>query len=420
MVGTIFSILVAIYLFFNPLPENVADHAGTFSAILFLIGTLTLLTALAITLFAWSPLQQAEQTTTPGVIKIFTEDRQLKLTSSLIIAFLILSYVFAIDLLFLQNLNPTYLLMAWTIVLGVTVDVTRHLLHRVMNFLDPQHVIEYFGTKAEESVRKSDFQEVCNWYDRFSEIGMKALAKHNNSLCLTSIDKMRSLTKSYLAQAMNIHFNDEEEKGDHVNYTLFYLFQRIEMIYESALRLKLEPVCSYIITMLGKVAIYCAEFDISVAHYPLHYLGKLTNAAQKNNLEEVGNRASLTMLEISKIILEEVDLQYVDIKETFLTVVNNMHEIARESFRNDKSTNISLLTQPLYLLKELFQKGKAASHQDAPVIIANIDQVLNEFATLETVLNTMPPMPEMEKEKQEMEQVVEETEEEPENEESDG
>lgn len=407
MVGTLFSVLVAIYLFFNPLPDDVVSNGGSFAAVLFIIGALTILVALFITLFAWTPLQMAEQNATPGVIRAFTEDRHLRLTTSLIIIFLIITYVFGIDLLLIHKLPPTYLLMTWTILLGISVDFVRHLLHRIMNYLDPVHVIEFFGEKAGESVRKSDFKGACEWFDTFSEIAMKGLSKHNASIALNSVDKLRLVSKDYLAQVKNIHFNDEAERGDHVNYTLFYLFQRVEMIFETALQQKVEPLCSYIITMLGKIAIYCAKFDISVAHYPLFYLGKLSNAAQQKGLQEVGNRATLTMLEVSKVIINEVDLQYVDIKETFLTIVNNMHEIAEETFRNDKDTNISLLTQPFYQLKELFQQGNLTSHQDTPIIMANIDQVINEFNTLETVLNTMPPIPEMEKEKEKMEQKIE-------------
>lgn len=321
MVGTLFSVLVAIYLFFNPLPEDAVANGGIFAAVLFTIGTLTLLVALSITLFAWTPLQMAEQNATPGVIRAFIGDRHLRLTTSLIILFLIVTYVFGIDLLFIHHLPTTYLLMTWTILLGVSVDFVRHLLHRVMNYLDPVHVIDLFGQKAAESVRKSDFKGACEWFDTFSEIAMKGLSKHNASVALNSVDKLRVVSKDYLAQVKNIHFNDETERGDHVNYTLFYLFQRVEMIFDAALKRKVEPLCSYIITMLGKIAIYCAKFDISVAHYPLFYLGKLTNEAQLKGLQEVGNRATLTMLEVSRLIVNEVDLQYVDIKEAFLTIL---------------------------------------------------------------------------------------------------
>lgn len=404
MVGTLFSVIIGIYLFFHPLKLNVNADAQTIAVILFIVGTLTLFTALLITLFSWAPLQLAEQNTTPGVIRTFSEDKHLKLTTSLIIGFVILTYVFCIDLLFLKTFNTTYLLIAWTIILGIAIDFVRHLLHRVMNFLDPVHVIDFFGKKAQETIRRSDFKAACEWIDTFSDVAMKAISKHHTSLSTASIDHMRTLIRDYLALEKNIHFNDEEEKDvSHVNYTLFYLFQQVEMIFEAALKAGLEPVCSHLVTMLGKTAIYCAKFDLSLANYPLFYIGKLSYEAQKKGLQEVGNRAGPTMLEVSKTIVSEVDIQYIEIKETFSTIVDNLHRIAKETFRNDKSTNINLLMQPFLELKKLFQTEKLAAHQDTPVITNQIDQVLNEFTALETVLNTLPPIPDMEKERERME-----------------
>ena len=407
MAGTLFSLVVAIYLFLNPIPEIAINNSTPFVVILFIIGTLIILIAALITLFAWVPLQLAEQNSTPGVIRSFLKDRRLRGVTSLIILFIIATYAIAIDLLFLHQFNSTYLLVGWTIGLGLTFDLVFHLMHRVMSYFDPQHVVDFFGQQSLESIRKSDFKEICGWLDSFSVIAMKAAANHNSSLCLSSIDKMRSVAKSYLAVAKSITFHDEDTQGDHVNYTLFYLFQRVEMIYEAALRLKLEPICSHIITMLGKITIYSAKFDISVAHYPLYYLGKLTEAAQRKGLEEVGNRATLTMLEVGKVIIKEVDIQYVDIKETFFTLINNMHVIAQEIFRKDKSISISLLTKPFYDLKDCFQNPRVSSHQDTPLIIQQINQVINEFNTLETVMSTMPPIPEMEKEKEKIEKAQE-------------
>ena len=44
---------------------------------------------------------------------------------------------------------------------------------------------------------------------------------------------------------------------------------------------------------------------------------------------------------------------------------------------------------------KLLQTEKMASHKDAEIIIKSIDQVLGEFATLETVLSTLPPLPDV-------------------------
>ena len=70
--------------------------------------------------------------------------------------------------------------------------------------------------------------------------------------------------------------------------------------------------------------------------------------------------------------------------------------------------NIRILSQPFYELRELFQSGKLANHQDTASIISNIDIVLNEFTTLETVMSTMPPVPQMVKEREPTPEATEE------------
>jgi len=54
-----------------------------------------------------------------------------------------------------------------------------------------------------------------------------------------------------------------------------------------------------------------------MASYPLHYLGKFAKRAQKEGIQEVGNRATLTLLEVSKVIIEEINIEYVEIKDPF-------------------------------------------------------------------------------------------------------
>lgn len=410
MIGTLFSLLIAVFIYLSPIPEDAISQSAIFPVILFSVGIMFIIIQTLITIFAWGPLQKAEQNVTPRVMQAFKQDRHLRITTALLMVFLVFTYFVALDLFYTHKINPTYLIMGWTILLGISVDFVHHLLVRVMSYLDPFHVIDYLGDSALTSVRKSNFQETCDWIDTFSETSMKAISRNSTSLALMALDKNREIAKTYLEVAKSISFQEEDQegKGNHVNYTLFYLFQRLEMVFDKAARNKLEPICSTLITLLGKVAIYCAKYDVSAAHYPLHYVGKFALDAQNRGMTEVGNRATLTLLEVSKVIINEADMQYIAIKELFLTVVDNMDEIAKETFRNDKEINIALLTQPFFDLKELFLQEKVASHQDTPIIVQSIDRVINEFTTLETVLNTLPPIPAMKKEKEKIDKVADE------------
>ncbi len=342
---------------------------------------------------------------TPRLMEIFQRDHLIHYSHSIVFFFFLLSFGMAIEITALHFFPTNLVLIIWVIVLGITIDSLYHVMKRVIRYLNPLHVIHSFSDLAQKSIRAANEQDLCDWIDTFSETAIKAISQNSISLSLLAIDKLRLIACNYLHMAKGITYHEGQKStdkelgmGEHVSYTLFYLFQRLELIFNKALQEKLEPVCSTLITTLGKISIYGAKFDASMISYPLHYLGKLAKKAQRNQLPEVANHATFTMLESSKVIIKDVDLQYMEIRESFLSMVTHMHEIAKEIFRQDKTISIQMLTQPFHELSKLFKSEKIASHQDTPDILKGIDRVLEEFATLETVLQTLPPIPDLMKE----------------------
>jgi len=349
---------------------------------------------------------------TPRLMEMFQRDHLVHYSHSIVFFFFLLSFGVAIEITALHLFPANFVLIVWVIFLGITIDCLYHVMKRVIRYLNPLHVISFFSGSAQKSIRAANEQDLCDWIDTLSETAIKAISRSSISLSLLAIDKLRSIARNYLHMAKGITYHEgqkstQKEKkpgiGEHVSYTLFYLFQRLELIFNKALQEKLEPVCSALITILGKISIYGAKFDVSMISYPLHYLGKLAKKAQLNQLPEVANHATLTMLESSKVIVKDVDLQYMEIKESFLSMITHMHEIAKETFRQDKTISIQMLTHPFHELSKLFKGEKMASHQDTPDILKGIDRVLEEFATLETVLQTLPPISDLMKEEVERE-----------------
>ena len=174
---------------------------------------------------------------------------------------------------------------------------------------------------------------------------------------------------------------------------MFYLYQRLDLIFSSALRNHIEPTCSKIITLMGKLSIAAAKFDMSLASAPLRFLGKFAKKAQEEGFEESTLAASCVFTEVSKTILNEIDITYYEIKDPFLSIINGMEVLAKAEFKKNNNISIPLLMAPFRELKALFGQGKAKDHQDTPVIMQNIDRVLGEFEALQTVMNTIPEIP---------------------------
>ncbi|MGA8163492.1 MAG: hypothetical protein WB791_00515 [Waddliaceae bacterium] len=403
MVGTFFAVIIAVFLYL--FDGETAANADFLGLTLLGVGSLVLLLSVLILALAWTPLQKAEKTMTPRLIEMFQRDHSLHFSHSIVFFFFLLSFAMAIEITTLHLFPANLVLIAWVIFLGITIDSLYRAMKRIIGYLNPLHVIHVFSDGAERSIRAAKEQDLCDWIDTLAETAIKAISSNSTSLALLAIDKLRLIARNYLHMAKGITYHEGQERkqqepgmGEHVSYTLFFLFQRLEMIFNKALQEKLEPVCSALITTLGKISIYGAEFDVSMISYPLYYLGKLANKAQRDRLAEVADHATLTMLESSKAIVADVDLRYMEIEEPFLSMIGHMHEIAKETFRQEKSVSIQVIAQPFHELNKLFKSEKMASHQDTPAILKRINSVLEEFATLQTVLQTLPPISDLMKE----------------------
>jgi hypothetical protein len=233
-----------------------------------------------------------------------------------------------------------------------------------------------------------------------SEMAVRAVDNNHIALSIQALDETQHIMRNFLEASRSIGHREQDPQtkklgiSDKVSYTLFYLFQRLEWINNSAVEKRLEAVCSKVVTTFGKLAVDAAKYDISLAAYPIAFLGKCAKAAQEKHIPEVGVKATITLLEVAKSLLSDLDVTYLELKDTFITLVTNMHELANEAFREDKNINIAFLKQPFQELKEMFSSEKLANHLDTPAILAAIQGVLAEFEALEMVMKTIPPFPE--------------------------
>lgn len=348
---------------------------------------------------AWGPLQNSEQRITPRVIEIFKSDRSIRWTSKLLYLFALISYVGAVDLIALHIVPPLLWVSAWVLMVGISLDLLWHLIKRYMAYLDPLYVTSVYAHNAQKCIQNDEEVELCQWIDALSEVAVKAVQRTNVSLCNQVCNELNKITRLFLESSKSIvhRAQDSETKAlgitDKVSFTLFYILQRLEMIDDKAVEHKLEPVCSHLVTLIGKIVVESAKLDISLASYPLPFLGRFALKAQEHGLKEVGAKATLTLVEVARMILSEIDVKYLELQEPFFTLINQMNEIAKEMFRHDKSISLKILTQPFKDLRTLFEAEKMASHPDTAPILQQIDRVLAEYDALEAVMRAIPPIP---------------------------
>lgn len=398
MIGTVIALIFALILHFSTIGQETIPNQPILGLILIAVATVFLIIPTLAIALSWSPMQHAEQQLTPRVSELFLKDRHIKLIGIILTLFPLLTYIMAIDVLFLNNFSKNLLIPAWIVMLGIALDAVWYLLRRVFQNFDPFSVVSMFTKEAEKSIQEDKDEELCSWIEALSEVGMRGLQRSSTSLCIQIDDDLQHIIKLFLKSAKSISHASLDEKIkdgniDKVSYTLFFFLQRLEMIQNKAIERRVEPVCSHLVTVLGKTVIDAAKYDITMAVYPLHFMGKFAAAAQQNGMAEIGQKAILTLLEVSRTILDEIDVKYVQLEAPFTSIINQMNTITKEMFRKDKTISVKLLTQPFRDLRTFFTSDKMASHQDSPAILQKIDAVLGEYDALDAVLRTMPPIP---------------------------
>lgn len=396
MLATIISFLLAVFVVFSPYVTHENLKIPVIESTMLAIAIPLLFLIPVAMFFCWLPLQNAENNATPRIIDMFKNDRHLKIMGAWTIIFALLTLLYGVGAF--HYIPQQDLFAAWLVGLGATLDTIRHLVIRIADYFNPSAAVEMFSNEAKECIRNEHEDDLRGWIDALSEITLKGIQKHSSALANASLDAQNDVAKVFLGASKSISHSAEDkealDKGqgltDRVSYTMFYLYQRMDLAFNSALQSRLEPTCSKIITIMGKLAVEAAKYDMSLATAPLRFLGKFAKKAQDAGLEESSITASCVFSEVSKALLTDIDITYNEIKDPFLSIINGMEVLAKEEFKKDKNISIPLLMEPFKELKTLFSQGKAKEHQDTPVIMLNIDRVLGEFEALQMVMSTIP------------------------------
>lgn len=298
----------------------------------------------------------------------------------------------------LEDVPVRYLFAIWIFLFGVAIDLFYVRMKRTMNYLNPFKAVEMIEDQALAGADKGDEGRVCESIDLLTETALKASDNSSITLCNKVLTGLPQVIERYLKAATQRENRlgtqaDAISSHDRVQYVLFYLFDRLQMLYSKAIEKKQEIVCQSVISLLGKTTILTSKYDLSFANYPLFFMEKFAKTAQENNMKEVVIKSTYTLQEVGKTIVEEVDVNKEGLREVLSSIVDQLHELSTETFRKDKSTKIPLLVEPFVELKGMLKSGKMENHPDSADIIKEIDRILEEFSALAHVVSRLPAAP---------------------------
>lgn len=344
------------------------------------------------------PLQKAEYQTTPRIFELLKNDSFFKWINTILSSLLLFMLFFNLSSLF-AKIPPYWTMSFWVISFGLVFDLFYHLIKQTYLYFDPFTALKFFSSSAAKSLTNNQEEKLSDWMESLSEIALKSIEKGNISLCSLAINESSFIIRSFMQATKKKHAaaktkvtNTQQITEEETNYLLIFFLDRLESVYNKAFEKKDFSVASQIITLLGKIAIQSAETKPSYATYPIYLLGKFSRQAEDHGINDLSLKGSCTLIELSKAIVENFNPPPSEFKDPFLSVITQLDEIAKSSFKRDKSSNIKILSYPFQDLKNLFQSEKMKSHRDTEIILKELTNVQAEWEALEGVMKMMPPI----------------------------
>lgn len=399
MYCTLISLIIAAFLIYEPIRVEGFPDARVLGIAITVLSFFFLFVHYFLRAFSWRPLQKAENQVAPRLIEMYDKDFTIRSINFLLRIFPLISLLIASDLLITGLAPKNYLIAVWIVFLGLALDGLHLFIKRFQNYLNPFEAVTLFSKAAKESIADERESDLLDWIDGLGEIAAKAINNGNTSLSNHAVAETQGIAKNFFEASKSISHPDQDADTrrlgikDKASYVLMFLLQHLEQVNYRAVDHRYESVCNTINAVLGKIAIYAAQYDITLSTYPIYFIGKLTNKAMSEHLEDVPMKTSFVLTEVAKGIINDTDISYAELEEPFISIINELDKIAKETFKNDKSINIEILKQPFIVLKQIFQNEKFENHRDAPAITGRLDQVIGEWDALDLVLKTMPPIP---------------------------
>lgn len=394
MIGSVVGFLIAIVVIlgfgFSGLPQSTLPYLILFTA----SGSAFLLAVVLVHAFFFNPLQRYEQKMVPKTIELFQKNYLLRGMSLYLFTFPLFSYGLALAISWEEPASTNrYYLAMWVVLAGLALDIFRAYLKQCFNFLNPFEGIRRSYNQAEGYAEKGEEGDMCGWVDVLAETGLKAIQRASTTLCSNAVMMIPLVLEKYSSTCIKreLSLSGVASSRDKFNYTLFYVCDRLDMLYTHALPLPYESVCETIVTALGKIALAAARYDCLFASYPIRLIGQFSDRAFEKGYEELGVKADCLLIEIARAFIEEVKGLRTGLKEPFATLIAHLERSSKDAFKKDKTMNISLLIKPFQDIKDLLKSPQVQDHPDLSFIEKEVDRIIGEFSALNQVMARIPP-----------------------------
>lgn len=362
MLGTVAALSVALIAIFT----NVPVQMETLRIACLIFGIAVPAFAVWATASSYPALQRLESDVVPGAIRKLVEDQSLRICGGILALFPLVALFFAT---FSLNWNPAWVLAGFVLSLGISIDASIFLLLCLAKLLDPQSLLESnSSTSTRELIERLEF---------LGDVGERASLEGNAHLARHAVTEIVAL------------FSKNSQKSEY-EVILACTLERLDLIQRAAIAKRQQALLCHLISLYAALSEEVAKERLRNATHPLHHLGVSARSAMEKDMPEVAVKASLALVQLGGRIIQRIDPSKVSLQEFYISIVSHLEDIAKETFRKDKSISPDILAHPFREIRKLFEEDSLIDREDVQTILKAIQRILDDFAALSSIVQHLP------------------------------
>lgn len=391
MIGTILGLIAALFFMVMMPASGLQIDVFAVSFVFVVAATFFLGITFSAKARAWANLARAEMEIFPRAQELFLKDKLLPLCFLILFAFVLFSYTSVFFVLI--GLSPfvlSKLLILWIFLFGITFDVIRFQIRRMMSYSDGLFLLMRIKSEFVKDIEKGKDQEAFDLVDTLVDVLGKSVRTASTYVAVHTLNEMLLVIESYVG-ATGIYLRGRPEEAsktsllDRTSYFCAYVSKRLEWVFHFALTEKMEPIAEEIIVIFGKFSLYFVKYHPSLSHLPLLFIERFAKFAIDKGNDEVAIRAQATLSELIKNYMLLAKEKGESMKEIAFNAFSHLEEIVKEMYRKNKEMNVALLMQPFAEIGQFLANPELESLIDREEILNELRRILGEFNALDTL-----------------------------------
>jgi len=400
MLGTLFAVITAIFFAFHiyETPTIFAPVASPF----FLVSSLFLLiVAFLGSFYAWQAILRTQQKIISCAQELYLSDGSLFLSIGYLFALLLYSLYMTLEGPSSSNIAASVMVYIWFIAFGGGFDLLRYVLKRSYQYSYVPFLMQKVTHEVQKAVQEKEEPKALEWVEISIEATARATHKGRIGLASSSLASLQTLIETYVKEVAHAQAIQpfQQETGvptftDKVSFLCIFVSERLEWVFEIALREHMRPIADDVIGEFGKMSVFFARHNTNVASLPLSFLMKCGQMAQKRGETEVVTRAALTLSETCKSLISYAKERNESIRDLIMTTLFTLEQLVKMMFKESKEINPVLLMQPFAEVGEFIGQEVMRTFPDRDEVLKEIRRILSEFQALQIVtknIETMTP-----------------------------